>query len=69
MEISVLINNYNYAEYITECLNSVSQQTRVADEVIVVDDGSTDHSVEVIKANSRRLQLQSINPPATSSAF
>ena len=49
MKVSVLINNYNYAEYIEECLNSVGQQSSSADETIVVDDGSTDHSVEVIK--------------------
>lgn len=49
MKISVLINNYNYSNYINDCLDSVEQQTRVADEIIVVDDGSTDNSVEVIK--------------------
>ena len=49
MKISVLINNYNYAEHIDECLDSISKQSRTADEVIVVDDGSTDDSVETIE--------------------
>ncbi|MDF7807232.1 glycosyltransferase family A protein [Pontiellaceae bacterium B12219] len=48
MKISVLINNYNYAQYITEAIDCVTQQTRVPDELIIVDDGSTDNSPEII---------------------
>jgi len=51
MKVSVLINNYNYASFITECLDSVRAQTQATHEVIVVDDGSTDDSVERIKAH------------------
>jgi glycosyltransferase involved in cell wall biosynthesis len=52
MKISVLINNYNYASFIEECLDSVMHQTLQAYEIIVVDDGSTDNSLEKI-ANHR----------------
>jgi glycosyltransferase involved in cell wall biosynthesis len=45
MKISVLINNYNYARFLPEAINSINQQTRKADEIIVVDDGSTDESL------------------------
>lgn len=48
--VSVVIPNYNYARYLTETLQSVIQQTYQNIEVIVVDDGSTDNSIEVIEA-------------------
>jgi glycosyltransferase involved in cell wall biosynthesis len=47
--ISVLIPNYNYAEYIGETLDSVLVQTYTNFEVIVCDDGSTDTSCDVIE--------------------
>ena len=42
MSISVVIPLYNKAAYIGEALKSIQRQTRQPDEVIVVDDGSTD---------------------------
>ncbi|MBK8973245.1 MAG: glycosyltransferase [Hahellaceae bacterium] len=47
--ISVLINNYNYADYIEEAVESVLKQTYQNFELIIVDDGSTDHSKAVIE--------------------
>jgi glycosyltransferase involved in cell wall biosynthesis len=47
--VSVLICTYNYARYLPQCLASVLNQTRPPDEVIVLDDGSTDGTPEVMK--------------------
>jgi glycosyltransferase involved in cell wall biosynthesis len=47
MNISVVIPVYNGERYLTEALESVFAQTHPVDEVIVVDDGSTDGSAEV----------------------
>ena len=49
--ISVIIPNYNYAQYITQCLQSVLDSDFDTDkmEIIVVDDASTDASVKVIE--------------------
>ncbi len=46
---SVLINNYNYAEYVGEAIRSAVKQTLPPDQIIVVDDGSTDDSLERIR--------------------
>lgn len=50
MRISVVIPAYNAKETIAETLDSVFAQSRPADEVIVVDDGSTDQTSHLVKA-------------------
>lgn len=49
IRISVVVNNYNYAEYLAECLDSALSQMHEGDELIVVDDGSTDESHEILE--------------------
>jgi glycosyltransferase involved in cell wall biosynthesis len=43
---TVLISSFNYADYVVETVNSALSQTHAPLEVIVVDDGSTDASVQ-----------------------
>ena len=57
MSSSVLINNYNNAPYLRDCLESVFSQTLPADEIIVYDDGSTDGSVELLRRYQYRIIL------------
>ncbi|WP_217521781.1 glycoside hydrolase family 99-like domain-containing protein [Vibrio metschnikovii] len=47
--VSVVVPNYNYAKYITSRLDSILNQTFPIYEMIVLDDVSTDNSVEVIQ--------------------
>jgi len=46
--VTILLQSYNHAKYITECINSVYNQTFTDYELIVFDDGSTDRSDEII---------------------
>jgi glycosyltransferase involved in cell wall biosynthesis len=48
--ISVVVPNYNYASCLPERLNSIFDQSHPIDEIIVLDDASTDNSVAVIEA-------------------
>lgn len=53
-DISIATPNYNYSQYIEATIRSVCSQAGIAVEHIVVDDGSTDDSVSVV----RRLQSE-----------
>ena len=48
--ISVVMSAYNAAPFLKECIDSILTQTFEDFELIVVDDGSTDHSVEIIQS-------------------
>ncbi len=47
--ISVIIPNYNNSKYLKKCIESVLNQNYKDYELIIVDDGSTDDSVDIIK--------------------
>jgi glycosyltransferase involved in cell wall biosynthesis len=47
-KVSILVSNYNYAEYIAQAIDSVLEQTYQNFELIISDDGSTDNSRKVI---------------------
>ncbi|MBF0463833.1 MAG: glycosyltransferase family 2 protein [Nitrospirae bacterium] len=59
--ITVIIPNYNGLVYLGDCLNSLRNQTYKSFETIVVDNGSTDGSVDFIKENFPEIRLISFN--------
>ena len=48
-KISIIIPVYNTSKYLKKCLNSVINQTYKNYNVIIVNDGSTDNSLDIIK--------------------
>jgi glycosyltransferase involved in cell wall biosynthesis len=53
--ISVVVCSFNQARYLAECLDSVLTQGYPNVELIVIDGGSTDGSVQILEAYSERL--------------
>lgn len=54
--VSVIIPNYNHATYLPEAIDSVLRQDYRPFEIVVVDDGSTDHSRQVVAAYGDRIR-------------
>src|SRR5206468_3986800 len=52
---SIIVNNYNYGRFLREAVDSALNQTYRNTEVIVVDDGSTDGSPEIIASYGDRI--------------
>ncbi len=57
MQISVIIPVFNGSLFIQRCLNSVFSQTLPASEIIVVDDGSTDNTPEILRQNQPAIRV------------
>ena len=55
--VSVVIPAYNVEKYIGRAIDSVLAQTRRPDEIIIVDDGSTDSTAEVIKSYGSKVRF------------
>lgn len=63
-DISVIIPCYNVEEYIVICLDSLINQTCPPDEIICVNDGSTDKTGEIIDSYATRFkQIKIISQP------
>ena len=57
MTVSVIMPMYNARPYVGAALDSILGQTRPPDEIIVVDDGSTDGGPDVVAAYGSQVRL------------
>jgi len=57
VSVSVVICCYNYQQYVGHAIESVLNQSQLPEEIIVVDDGSTDDSVKIIRSYLPKLRL------------
>ena len=48
-KVSIIIPTYNVENYLRECMDSVTRQTLKDIEIICINDGSTDGSLEILK--------------------
>jgi glycosyltransferase involved in cell wall biosynthesis len=55
VKTTCLVNNYNYRRYLAEAVDSALAQTVPFDEIVIVDDGSTDGSLALINEKYARL--------------
>ena len=54
--VSVIVTNYNYSHFLTQSIESVLGQTYQNFELIVVDDGSTDDSPQIIESYKSQIR-------------
>ena len=55
--VTIVVLNFNYARFVREAIDSALAQTWPGCEVVVVDNGSTDHSLDVIAPYEGRVRL------------
>jgi glycosyltransferase involved in cell wall biosynthesis len=55
--VTVIIASYNNEKFIKKCLNSILNQTYKKIEIIVVDDCSTDNSIQLLKKFKKKIKL------------
>lgn len=48
-KVSVVVTNYNTEKYLYRCLDSIVKQTLEDIEIIIINDGSTDNSIDIIR--------------------
>lgn len=55
--VSIIIPTYNYAKFVSFAIDSALAQTHPELEVIVIDDGSTDNTAEILSAYQQRIRV------------
>lgn len=57
MKITAIIPTYNRADFLKKTINSIINQTYKIDEVLIIDDGSTDNTNEVLKKFGNSIKI------------
>ena len=54
---SILVVNFNNAKYLDTCIRSILKQNYKNKEIIIIDDNSSDNSIEVIRKYKNKVRL------------
>lgn len=54
IKVSIIVPVYNVARYLGECLDSIINQTLDDIEIICINDGSTDNSLEILEEYAKK---------------
>lgn len=57
LKTSIALTTYNGSKYIVQLLDSLKQQSLAPTEVIIVDDNSTDNTVEIVQNYIKKCNL------------
>jgi len=68
MKVSIIIPVYNVEKYLEECIESAINQTYPHIEIIAVNDGSTDKSLQILEKFSNKIKIISKNNEGKASA-
>ena len=60
LTLSVIMPNYNHSKYLPQALEAIVTQSRPPDEFIILDDASTDNSVEIMQQYAARYPFVSV---------
>lgn len=60
IRVSVIVPVYNAESYLRTCLDSILQQTLEDIEILAVDDGSKDHSAEILREYEKTIRIRSM---------
>lgn len=59
--VSIILPVYNGESFVERCLNSIKEQGDISSEIILVDDGSTDNSLQIISEFQKKNKNLNIN--------
>ena len=57
LTMSILVPAYNEEKSIRKCVNSCLNQSEKADEVIIINDGSTDKTMEILESFGNKIKI------------